>query len=256
LGNKIFFASDFHLGIDATLSSLEREKNIVRWLDSIEDEAEEIYLVGDVFDYWFEYKSVVPRGFSRFFGKIASLRDKGIPIHLFTGNHDMWLGDYFQKEYGIQVFRDPIIRDIQGKKLFIGHGDGLGPGDRGYKFIKAVFRNSLCQWAFARLHPNFALGIMKRFSQKSRDVGDSDAVFYGREEEMLIQYSERKLETIDIDYFIFGHRHLPLDVDLKTKESKYYGLGDWTHYQSYGVMNDGVFSLEYFESEPKTVIVK
>lgn len=256
MSKKVFFASDFHLGTDARLTSVEREKQIVRWLTSIQDEVTELYLVGDIFDYWFEYKSVVPKGFSRFLGKLAEMRDQGIPIYFFTGNHDMWMFDYFESEFGIPVFREAQIRDIQGKRLFIAHGDGLGPKDYGYKFIKKIFSNRFCQWIYARLHPNLGLWLMKKFSHASRDTGGDDSQFRGRDKEMLVQYSERKESESHHDYYIFGHRHLPLEVSLNENASKYIGLGDWIEYQSYGVLEDGVFTLEYYEKPNRTKIVK
>ncbi len=255
-GKKVFFASDFHLGTDARLTSMDRERQIVRWLSKIQDEVSELYLVGDIFDYWFEYKTVIPRGFSRFLGKLAEMRDQGIPIYFFTGNHDMWMFDYFESEFGIPIYREPQIRDIQGKKLYVAHGDGLGPKDHGYKFIKKVFNNKLCQWTYARLHPNFGLWLMKKFSHTSRDAGGDDAKFYGRENEMLVQYTERKESESHHDYYIFGHRHLPLEVSINNGKSTYFGLGDWTDYQSYGVLEDGIFTLEYFEMPNKTKIVQ
>ena len=256
MGKKVFFASDFHLGAEATLSSLDREKNIVRWLTSVQHEMEALYLVGDIFDYWFEYKCCIPKGFTRFLGKMAELRDAGIPIFFFTGNHDMWMFDYFEKEFDIPVYHKPIQRQIHGKNFFIGHGDGLGPSDHGYKIIKKIFSNKFCQWAYARLHPNFGLWLMKKFSNKSRDVGGDNSKFLGRDNEFLVLYAEKKLEDQEIDYFIFGHRHLPLKVHLEAKESIYFGLGDWTHYQSYGVLEDGVFSLKYFEQPDMTKVIE
>ncbi len=255
MGNKVFFASEFHLGADARLTSVDREKQIVRWQSSIQDEATEIYFVGDIFDFWFEYKNVIPRGYARFFGKLAELRDAGIPIYFFIGNHDMWMFDYFEKEFDIPVLRSPIVKELQGKKIFIGHGDGLGPKDYGYKFIKKTFSNSLCQWLFARLHPNFGLGLMKKISTTSRDKG-GEVKFHGRDKEMLIQYSESKLKEEHYDYFVFGHRHVPMYVNLSNNKSIYYGLGDWLEYQSYGVLCDGEFSLEYFEMPNRTIIVE
>lgn len=256
MSKKIIFASDFHLGAQATLSSLEREKNIVRWLTSIQDEMEALYLVGDIFDYWFEYKNTIPKGFSRFLGKLAELRDADIPIYFFTGNHDMWMFDYFEKEFGIPVYHKTLERELQGKKLFIGHGDGLGPNDIGYKLIKKVLSNGFCQWAYARIHPNLGIWLMKKFSHKSRDAGGDNDKFHGRDKEMLIQYSERKSKSIEADYFVFGHRHLPLEVKLSNNKSTYFGLGDWTHYQSYGVLENGEFSLNYFEKPNKTQVIE
>lgn len=254
MSKQVFFASDFHLGIQARLSSKEREKNIVAWMTSIQDRVSELYLVGDIFDYWFEYGSAIPRGFSHFLGKLAEYRSADIPVYFFKGNHDMWMFNYFQDEYDIPVYRDPIIKTIQGKKVFIAHGDGLGPGDHGYKFIKKVFSNKMCQWAYARLHPNFGIRLMQKMSGSSRD--DSEEIFHGRDKEMLIQYAEHKLKELsDIDYFVFGHRHLPLQVHLSNNHSMYYGLGDWTNYQSYGVMDQGSFDIQYFQTQDRTIVV-
>lgn len=244
---KIYFASDFHLGAPNYEASLEREKKVVRWLDEIKNDAEEIYLVGDVFDFWFEYKRAIPKGFVRLQGKIAELTDAGIPVHWFIGNHDMWIFDYIPKELGITLHLSEIQREYNGKKFFIGHGDGLGPGDRGYKFIKKVFRNKICQWMFARLHPNFGIGLANLSSRKSRAAtGEKDAKFYGEEKEMLIQYCKQKLTTEHFDFFVFGHRHLPLVFDLN-ENSKYINLGDWINYFSYGVWDGEEFSLNYYQ---------
>lgn len=246
---KIFFASDFHLGAPNYEDSLKREKRIVRWLDSIADEAEEIYLLGDVFDFWFEYKHAIPKGFVRIQGKIAELTDKGIKINWFIGNHDMWIFDYIPKELGVNLIRTEVEREYNGKSFFIGHGDGLGPGDRGYKFIKKVFRNPVCQWLFARLHPNFGIGLANLSSRKSRAAtGDGDAIYHGEEKEMLVQYCKSKLEDKHYDYFIFGHRHLPIQFELNEK-SEYINIGDWIKYFSYGVFDGETFAIKTFEKE-------
>ncbi len=233
-GKKIYFASDFHLGVPTFEKSLEREKAIVRWLDSIEHDAAEIYLVGDVFDFWFEYKTVVPRGFTRLLGKLASMTDKGIPIHFFTGNHDMWTFDYLEKEIGLIVHREPITANLSGKSFMIGHGDGLGPGDHGYKFLKKVFANPLCKWLFARLHPNFGTGLALYLSRRSRiATGAADEHFEGEDKEWLIIYIKEQLQKDHTDYFIFGHRHLPIDHPIG--QSRYINLGDWLKYRTYAV---------------------
>jgi UDP-2,3-diacylglucosamine hydrolase len=243
---KIFFASDFHLGVPNEASSLEREKKIVRWLDSIKEEAEEIFLLGDVFDFWFEYKRAIPRGFVRLQGKIAELTDQGIPVHWFIGNHDMWIFDYIPKELGVIMHRTEIERNFNGKQFYIGHGDGLGPGDRGYKFIKKVFRNRACQWLFARLHPNFGIGLANLFSKKSRaSAAETDATYYG-EKEMLTAYAKSVLNEKHYDYFIFGHRHLPMIIEIGD-QSTYYNLGEWINYCTYGVFNGESFELKAFE---------
>ena len=252
---KTYFASDFHLGINARLSSLDRERQICRWLDMVSQDAEAIYLVGDVFDYWFEYKSVIPKGFSRILGKLAEVRDKNIPIYFFTGNHDMWMFRYFEDELGIPIYRQPIVREIQGKTFFIGHGDGLGPGDYGYKMIKKVFANKICQWLFARLHPNFGLWLMNFFSGKSRDAQDPsvEKQFLGENNEWLVVYTNKKIETTPADYFIFGHRHLPIDWMLKNEKSRYINLGDWLFQNTYAVFDGTNIFLQTFENQDVTI---
>lgn len=240
---KIYFASDFHLGAPNYEKSLEREKKIVAWLDTIKKDATEIFLVGDIFDFWFEYKKAIPRGFARLQGKIAEITDSGIPVHVFTGNHDMWIFDYLPKELGVQLHREPVVREWNGKTFYIGHGDGLGPGDRGYKFIKKVFASPVCQWLFARLHPNFGIGLADFFSRKSRAAtGNSDEKFLGEENEWLYIYSKEYLQKQHIDYFVFGHRHLPLEMHVG-KNSIYYNLGEWINYQTYLVFDGASCTL-------------
>jgi UDP-2,3-diacylglucosamine hydrolase len=244
---KIYFASDFHLGIPNHEKSLIREKRIVKWLDEIKHDAQEIYLMGDLFDFWFEYKHTVPKGFTRLLGKIAELTDSGIPVTFFTGNHDMWMFDYFSKELGVSIYREPITREYNGKKFYLGHGDGLGPGDYGYKFIKKVFANPLCQWLFARLHPNFAMGMANFWSRKSRLAnGPQDEIFTGEENEWLVVYSKEVLQKEHFDYLIFGHRHLPLDIKLNDK-SRYINLGEWINYSSYAVFDGSNLELKHFK---------
>jgi UDP-2,3-diacylglucosamine hydrolase len=226
-GTKLYFASDFHLGAPDEKTSLIREKNIVRWLEFIAQDAQAIYLVGDLFDFWFEYKYTVPKGFVRLLGKLADLKDRGIEIHLFTGNHDMWMFDYFEKEIGVTIHRKPIQIERNGIKLYIGHGDGLGPGDYGYKFIKKVFASNISQWLFARVHPNFGFTLANFWSHRSRKMnGHSDEIFLGDDKEWLAIYANEILKTQHIDYFVFGHRHLPLEIALSDK-STYINLGAW-----------------------------
>jgi UDP-2,3-diacylglucosamine hydrolase len=246
-GKKIYFASDFHLGVPTAGSSLEREQKVVRWLTSIEDDAHEIFLVGDIFDFWFEYKHAIPKGFVRLQGKIAQLTDRGIPVHFFTGNHDMWMFDYFPKELGVTVYRGNIEREWNGKTFFIGHGDGLGPGDKWYKFMKKCFEARWTRWCFARLHPNFGIGMANFWSRKSRAAtGDSDSKFLGEENEWLVIYSKEQLQEKHRDYFVFGHRHLPMDIRL-SDTSRYINLGEWIHYTTYGVFDGEELLLEKFE---------
>lgn len=246
-GKKIYFASDFHLGVPDHDKSLVREKLIVKWLDEIKHDAEEIFLMGDIFDFWFEYKRVVPKGYVRLLGKLAELTDSGIPIHIFIGNHDMWMFDYLPKELNVKLYRAPIVREFAGKKFFLGHGDGLGPGDRGYKMIKWFFASKFCQWAFARFHPNFGIWLGNLCSSRSRvATGNSDEKFEGAEKEWLYIFAKEKLTKEHFDYFIFGHRHLPLDLKVGDK-SRYVNLGEWIKSNSFAVFDGTNLELKYFK---------
>lgn len=238
------------MGAPSYEESLVREKHVVQWLDNIKHDAAEVFLVGDVFDFWFEYKTVVPRGFVRLLGKIAELTDAGIPVHFFIGNHDMWVFDYLPLETGVVVHREPISRTFGGKRFYIGHGDGLGPGDYGYKFIKKVFRNPVCQWLFARLHPNFGIGMANFWSQKSRKhTGGEDKKFLGAENEWLAIYSKEVLRKEHHHYFIFGHRHLPMEIPVGT-DSVYYNLGDWIDHYTYACFDGSELKMQSFKDDP------
>jgi UDP-2,3-diacylglucosamine hydrolase len=244
---KIYFLSDFHLGAPDAASSLVREKKIVQFLDAIKKDAAVIFIVGDLFDFWYEYKKVVPKGYVRILGKIAEITDAGIAIHFFVGNHDMWMKDYFQKELNTSVYFEPAEFTFNGKRFLIGHGDGLGPDDEGYKFIKKVFRNPICKWLFGILPPRFGIGLADFFSKKSRaKTGTTNEIFLGEDKEWLVVYAKEILKKEHYDYFIFGHRHLPLDIVLNEK-SKYINLGDWIKYFTYAVFNGENLSLEYYK---------
>jgi UDP-2,3-diacylglucosamine hydrolase len=246
-GKKIYFASDFHLGVPTFEMSLEREKKIVRWLDSIKDSAQEIYLVGDIFDFWWEYKYTIPKGQTRLLGKIAELTDAGIPVIFFTGNHDMWMNDYFPNELGVTVYNNPIERVYNGKSFFIGHGDGLGPGDAWYKFLKKCFKNRFLIWCFNRLHPNLGFYIARRSSKRSRiSTGDSDKAFLGNENEWLFTFCKDELKKHHFDFFIFGHRHLPLNLEV-SETSRYINLGEWINYCTYAEFDGINVELKTFE---------
>lgn len=246
-GKNIYFISDFHLGVPDHDRSLEREKKIVRWLNQIRSDAAIIYLMGDVFDYWFEYKHAVPKGYVRLLGKLAELSDSGIEIHYFTGNHDMWVFDYLPTEIGLTLHREPIFREYNQRKFYLGHGDGLGPGDHGYKFIKKLFANRFAQWLFARFHPNFGISLMRYFSKKSRiATGDDDANFLGEDKEWLIIHSKEVLQKEHFDYFIFGHRHLPLDITIGAN-SRYINLGEWINHFMYAEFDGTTVTLKKFE---------
>lgn len=235
-GKKIYFASDFHLGVPTPEASLTREKKIVRWLESIRHDAHSIYLLGDIFDFWFEYRHAIPKGFIRLQGKLAELRDAGIPIVFFTGNHDMWMFDYFEKELSIPIYRDPQVLTVGDHKLMVGHGDGLGPGDAQYKIIKRFFNSRLCQWLFARIHPNLGIGIARYWSRKSRisNMAKGEEQFKGEDNEFLLVYCREVEKREHHDFYVFGHRHLPLDIDINGR-SRYVNLGEWVNYATYGV---------------------
>jgi UDP-2,3-diacylglucosamine hydrolase len=242
-GKKIYFNSDYHLGIPNREHSLQREKRIVSWLDKIKSDAQEIYLMGDLFDFWFEYRYVVPKGYVRLMGKMAEIADSGIPITVFTGNHDMWMFGYFEEELGVKVIHKPETRVWNGKHFYLGHGDGLGPGDSGYKLIKKVFRNPLCQLAFSLLPSRLGIGLGNFFSGRSRHVNaNDDAKYLGDENEWLAIYCKEQLAKQHYDYFIFGHRHLPIDIDLG-QNSRYINLGDWIRYFTYAEFNGETVSL-------------
>jgi UDP-2,3-diacylglucosamine hydrolase len=243
---KIYFASDFHLGIPDLPASHERERRIVRWMDSVKDETEELFLVGDLFDAWFEYKRAVPKGFVRLLSKIAEFTDAGIPVHVFTGNHDMWMFGYLKEECGVTIHHKPVRREWNGKKFIIGHGDGLGPGDLGYKFIKGVFRNPFAQWLYARFHPNFGIWMAQFFSGKGYEKKESQREYTGDDKEFLVQYAKAILQKEHVDYFIFGHRHLPLDMEVG-KGSHYINLGDWLRYNTYAVFDGNTTELKTFQ---------
>ena len=241
---KIYFLSDFHLGAPDHAASLVRERHIVDFLQRIRADASEIFIVGDLFDFWYEYRTVVPKGLSGSWGKWPRSRIRASPIHFFTGNHDMWMSGYFEKELGIPVYHEPKTFEFNGKRLLIGHGDGLGPGDHGYKFLKKIFRNRLCRTLFGILPPAVGVGLAGWLSRRSRAVtGSDDAQFLGEEKEWLIAYCRQMLQTQQIDYFIFGHRHLPIDFLLNAEGSRYINLGDWIRYYTYAVLDGERLSL-------------
>lgn len=244
--NKIYFASDVHLGVPSFEKSLEREKLFVQWLNEIEKDAKVLYLVGDIWDMWFEYKTVVPKGFIRLLGKLNDLKNKGIEIHFFIGNHDMWMFNYLSDELQIPIHRKSLSVEHYGKKFFIAHGDGLGPNDKGYKFIKSVFANRFCQFLFSWIHPDIGLKIAQYWSAKSRiATGVCEDKYMGDDKEFLFQYVKRKSIQNFHDYFIFGHRHLPLNIKMENN-SRYINLGDWIKFNSYVVFDGKDVELKYY----------
>ncbi|MDO5570977.1 MAG: UDP-2,3-diacylglucosamine diphosphatase [Bacteroidales bacterium] len=245
---KIYFLSDAHLGSSTFSNPIEKEKKLVRFLDSIKDDAKELYLLGDILDFWYEFKNVVPRGFTRLFGKIAELTDKGVKVYWFTGNHDIWIFDYLPKEIGVIIHRQPIVKEINGKKFFLAHGDGLGDDSLSYKFMSRFFRNRFCQRIFTSIHPRWTVSFAHKWSAHSRLNGSDYDSFLGEDKEHLVIFSKKILENNDINFFIYGHRHIMLDLMIK-KESRVVILGDWVNLFSYGVLEGDDFRLEQFEEE-------
>lgn len=243
---KVYFASDQHFGAPTAELSLPREKKFVAWLDEIKQDAEVLFIVGDLFDFWFEYKTVVPKGFVRVLGKLAELSDSGIQIHFFVGNHDLWMRDYFQTELNIPVYYDNKEFTFNNKTFLIGHGDGKGPGDMGYKYMKKVFVHPVSKWFFGWLHPDIGVGLAQYLSVKNKLIsGESDVKFLGEDNEWLIIYAKRKLETKHFDYLVFGHRHLPMIYPLNPN-ANYVNLGDWITYFTYGVFDGQSFELKNY----------
>lgn len=250
-GKKVYFASDFHLGIPDYASSLQREKKLVRWLEQIRKDAHEIYLMGDIFDFWFEYKTAVQKGYIRFLGKITEITDSGIPVYVFRGNHDIWAFDYLAKECNVKLYRDPILKKFNHKLFLIGHGDGLGPGDYGYKFLKKVFELKLNQWLFNWIHPDWGTRLGLYFSHRSRLSNIAREHKEGSirkvEDQALWHYSKEQLDqNPDINGFIFGHYHM-MRHEKMSEDCEFIFLGDWISYFSYAVFDGQELSIKQFE---------
>lgn len=252
-GKKIYFLSDFHLGAPDAKRSLEREKLIVRFLDEIKSDAHAIFIVGDMFDFWYEYRKVVPRGFVRLLGKMAELTDSGIEIHFFVGNHDMWMKYYFEKELNVPVYFEEKEFEFNGKKFLIAHGDGLGPGDHGYKRLKKIFRNPVCQWLFGVLPPYVGMGIANFSSRRSREADHGlEERFMGEDKEWLLIHSRQVLKQKHFDFFIFGHRHLPIDFRL-SDNSRYINLGEWMNFCTYAVFDGKCLELKSYTGKENKI---
>lgn len=243
---KIYFASDFHFGAPDHSISLAREKKVVAWLDSIKHDAASIFLLGDLFDFWFEYRKAVPKGFVRFLGKLAELQDSGIDIHLFTGNHDLWMFDYLPMELGVKIYKDPVVLNIGKQKLLIGHGDGLGPGDPTYKYLKIIFTSPISHWLFARIHPNLGIALAQRWSRGSRISNmKKEEKFQGEDREFILAWCKDVERNNHHDYYVFGHRHLPLDLKV-SENSRYINLGEWVHFSPYAEYDGNKLTLNSF----------
>ncbi len=242
---KLYFLSDLHLGAPTPEASMLREQKLLSFFNFIEQDAQAVFLVGDTFDFWFEYQQVVPKGFVRFLSKLATLREKGIAVYIFSGNHDLWLQDYLEKEIGAVIFHDKIALNVANTSVLLAHGDGLGPGDLKYKILKKIFTNRLCRWLFRWLHPDIGIKIAQIWSRHSF-TDPSIEVFHGEDKEWLIQYCKRKLQQQHYDYFIMGHRHLPMEIPLNGN-STYINLGDWIVNSHYAVYDGQSFTLKKFE---------
>ncbi len=244
---KVYFVSDFHLGTPDLKSSREREQKIIKWLGEIEKDAAAVFFLGDIFDFWFEYEKVIPKGFVRFISKITSMRADGIPLFFFTGNHDLWMRDYFTEELEIPVFHHPLEMEINQKKFLVGHGDGLGPGDRKYKILKRIFTSKYCQWLFKWIHPDIGMAIAHSWSKNSRLTNDQkqEGEFKGKDNEWLYQYCLEIEKKMHFDYYVFGHRHLPLNLPLHGN-STYFNLGEWVNQSHYGEFDGWFFQLKSY----------
>ncbi len=242
---KIFFASDFHLGLKAGNEPDERERLAVRWLNTIAPEAREIFLLGDIFDFWWEYRLVVPRGFTRFLGTISSITDSGTPVHFFTGNHDMWVKDYFSTECGMIVHTSPHTCTIDGRKFHIAHGEGLGSKNTGYKILLWIFRNKTLQFLYSMLHPRIGISIGRNWSRHSRFAKGITMDFMGEDREDLLRYSREVMKKENMDYFVFGHRHMPMTFN-NGNNGRIVILGDWFRLGSYAEWDGSELCLKNF----------
>ncbi len=244
---KYYFASDFHLGAGDALSSRKREREVVNWLDQVGSDADGIFLVGDIFDFWFEYSKVIPKGFILFLSKIKEITGKGIKVYFFPGNHDMWMFDYLREEIGVEIVKSQRIFHLNKIKCYIHHGDGLGKGDFNYKILKAFFASGLCQFLFKWLHPDIGMWIAHKWSSKSRISHGNEEIFQGNEKEWLYQFAiEEFNKDNEIELFIFGHRHLTLDIQLPGNKSRYVNLGEWLNAKTYGVLDGKNFELKEY----------
>lgn len=247
-GKKAYFCSDMHLGLYPYEKSAQREKMIVYWLEAIRKDAQILFLQGDIFDFWYEYRKVAPRGFVRFLGKLAELADSGIEIHYFTGNHDVWVFDYLPKEIGLQVHYADTLFEISGKKFLIGHGDELCKTDYGYRFLKGCFKSKFLQFFFSRLHPNLALSFGHTWSKHSRLSKGVSEAFLGEDKEHQIQFAKQYLKTNELDFFVFGHRHIPMNYKLSDK-SRLINLGEWIVSNTFATYDGESMMLLKYEND-------
>ena len=247
---KVYLASDFHLGVPDAEKSRQRELRLLRWLESIRSDARALILMGDLFDFWFEYRNVVPKGYTRLLGMLAMLQDQGLPVHVFTGNHDLWMRDYLSREIGAKVYHGPQWLTINDQLCYLAHGDGLGPGDHGYKRLKRLFTNPFAQWLFRWIHPDIGIPLANYFSGVSRKSQDEMAQgqFLGEDREYLVQHAKALVAEYPVSYCIFGHRHYPLQYPI-ADGAFYINLGDWLNHDSYAVHDGQSLKLKYFRRD-------
>jgi UDP-2,3-diacylglucosamine hydrolase len=246
MGSLTYFISDLHLGARSTADRLAGERRVVSFLKSIKPTAKRLYLLGDVLDYWFEYRTVVPRGYVRFFGALAELADAGVEITWFIGNHDIWIFDYLPSEIGLRVVDGSEVADIDGRRFFLAHGDGLGKLKPGFRLIRSVFRNRVCQRLFAAVHPRWTVPLAMKWSASSRRAGgDGPAVSMGDNEPYVA--ATRLILDADpsIDFFILGHRHVLMDREI-ADGARLIILGDWIYHFSYAVWDGERLSLQKY----------
>ena len=249
---NVYFLSDAHLGSRAIEHGRTQERRLVNFLDSIKHKASAVYFLGDMFDFWYEFKMVVPKGYTRFLGKISELTDLGVEVHFFTGNHDIWCGDYLTKECGVILHREPLTTEIYGREFYLAHGDGLGDPSKKFKFLRAVFHNKFLQFLFSSLHPRWSVDLGLAWAKHSRmkRVDGKEPDYMGEDKEYLVLYAKEYLKTHpSINYFLFGHRHIELDLMLPNR-SRIMILGDWIHFFTYAVYDgENIFLENYIEGE-------
>jgi UDP-2,3-diacylglucosamine hydrolase len=249
-----YFASDFHLGLESKRDPT-REKKIVDWLTSIASSATGIFLMGDLYDFWHEYKHVIPKGGTRILGALADISDAGIPIHLFTGNRDQWMYGYLEQEIGLKMYTKPTTMTLFDNKIFLAHGDGLGPGDEGYKMIKKLFAHPIARTLYAAVHPSIGYPIATYWSRKSKEKGIKEKEFLGADKEWLIAYCEDEIKKANtFDFFIMGHRHIAIDWVLSNQHSRYINLGDWISYFTYAALDQKGLTLQHAFPSSQSII--
>lgn len=247
-GKKVYFASDAHFGLELFTTPIEAQKRFCAWMDNIKPDCGALFLVGDMFDYWFEYRTVVPKGFVRFMAKVAEFTDCGIPVYIFYGNHDMWMLDYLKDECGCTIVPDEWYGDILGKRFYIEHGDGCGDPSLSFFLMRKFFRSKVAQWFFRWIHPDLTMWFGYLWSNKNRkrkkDSKEKD--FLGEDKEFQIQWAKKHFSVHpDVDYYVFGHRHIEKTLTLhgENKDAYLAILGEWVTKTTYGVYDGNEFKL-------------